>query len=289
MEASIGGLMQNDRSLGIFCFSSLLTLAFLSLTIGAVQAQQEGRRIVNPPPIIGERLDADLRVERGLRLLFPNAHSVVLQEWEQVGLPPLERLSTEERLRLAIKEFRGALEQRRRLRDYSSSQVYGYLGRAFMLLGLEKQKQAERMQRNDQSFREVAQRYFGESFRHYRLALEHEAGELKYVFAVDLVEAIIASGDLNQAIATIGDFERSKLKPSMPSDHGLLKVKADIYSFQGRDDEAGMIYEEWIKRGNTETKLAVGGPLYQKLLNLKQRTGHPNNLPSAPITINTAR
>jgi hypothetical protein len=224
-------------------------------------------------------ITADLRVERGLWLLYPQSPSIVLQVYEMRGLPLRGMVSTETRLKLATKEFLRALDNDKRLSAYSASQVHSYLGQAYMQRGREMLKSEEGKTIVTQLSRSAAQKVFNASILNYRAAVKLETGELKYSFAVELIEAIIAAGDLNAALNTIRSFEKFKMKPPLSGDFGLIKIKADILSFQGRSDEASLTYEEWIRMGHTETKLPVGGTLYQKLASLFQLHGHPNNLP----------
>lgn len=235
-------------------------------------------------------LDANTRVERGRLLLGHHLPQISwLDEGHKIGMPPLNTLSNEKRLRLATREFRAALEKRDELDGYTISQVYAYLGQAYRDLGTEMLRQAEKSPEKSHALRLQAQQYFKRSIAQYRAALKNNPGDLRYSFAQSLVEAVIRSGDLNQALMVISEFEREQLQPNSYGDHGLIKTKADIYSILGRYEEAGLAYEEWIKRGNVDTYLMPGDAFYEKLLNLQRKTGHPNNLPSSPTSSNTTR
>jgi len=245
----------------------------------SVIKKQEGSGIVNQAPI--GTLSPDLRVDRGLVLSGHNlSHLISLQTWELAGLPKLDRLSNEAKLKLAIQEFRAAINQRNKLEGYTLGQVYAFMGRTFMLLGSTLQTQSEQSSRRSETLRKQARTYFEQSFRHYRLALSYLPEDITYSIAEDLVQATITSGDLNRALTVIDELERKKLKPNPTGDYGLLRFKADIYWIMGRYADAGLAYEEWIRRGNAEPTLSPPSLIYERLAYLKKEIGHPNNLPS---------
>lgn len=207
-----------------------------------------------------------------------------LQEEDLHGIPPLENLSEESKLQLAIKEFRLAVLNREGLDGYSLAQVYGYLARTLRLLGMEYQRQAERFQENKKDLSLRANKNFQQSVHTYYLALSSDSGDLKYNFAVEAVRSIVISGDLNSALTSINKFEKSQLKPNSYSDYELLKIKAEIYWMMERYEDAGLAYEKWIARGNVNpANFHSGSVIFDKLRILRDTTGHPNNLPTIVI------
>ena len=239
----------------------------------------------NRMPLIskGQKQDmsAGAHVERGLRLLNPGGHHPIsLQEWEMEGLPSLYDLPNEKRIRYAIREFAMALRKQKQDPSYTLAQIYSYLGLSYRMLAVDFQKQAERQEDGGRTADTLSRRYFERSIAYYTRAMRSDPGSLEDVLAEEIVRTIAASGDLLRALRTINSFEKHGIRPPANSDHGLIKLKADIYFFLGRRQDAGLAYEEWIGKGGTDIKLAPGDQLYQKLQVLRSRTGHPNNLPS---------
>lgn len=261
----------------------LLILSFLLFQSYAV-FEQEGSHIVKQE-MIG-KLSADSHVERGLVLSRHGlSHLISLQSWELEGLPSIETLSEEKRQALAVKELNHALLRQKELVDYSLYQVQNFLGRAYMLLGTELLRQNERLEKKKTSLDKASRYYFSKSVFHYRLALQNAPETFKYSFVEDLVRTAIASGDLNKALAFIEEFERGQIKPNPNSDHALLRMKAEIYLIMGRHEEAGLVYEEWIRRGNIQSFLSVNSAVYCRLYDLLHKTGHPQNLPRQEIQL----
>lgn len=256
---------------------ALLTFC-LSACLNAFAFGQEGSQIVKQEPV--GKLSADAQVDRGLVLSQPgSSHSISLQSWELTGLPPLGNLSNQAKLTLAVREFRSALLRQDELKGYTPAQVRNFLGRANLLLGIELTRQSEKSQRKKPELDKKARHYFAESKMHYRLAIRDAPEALRYIFAADLVRAVMASGDLNQALTLIDDFEGKQIKPHPMSEHSLLRIKAEIYWIMSRPGDAGLVYEEWIRRGNTESFLSANNAVFSRLHDLKRETGHPNNLP----------
>jgi len=261
----------------LFIISSMASAS--SAQVYPVCISQEGGVIVNRDASGG--ISGQLRVQRGLVLSgHPASHQISLQKWEIVDLPPLDTLSEETKLRLAIREFYKALDFRGNLEGYVSGQVHSYLGWAFMLLGIEMHRQADKLRHKARHFKQASYRSFQSSINHYWLALKQQPESLRYYTAQDLVQAVIASGNLYRALTTIDQIEQIKLKPNPIIDHRLIRMKADIYWIMGRYREAGLVYEEWIKRGKTEPNLSPPSLIYERLAYLKETTGHPNNLPA---------
>lgn len=252
-----------------------LLLLVLCFSTKVIATQHTQPRVERP----ASYLSADVRVERGIFLLYPNEHSINLQEWESIGIPRFDSLTSEKRLRLAITELQIAVSRQRQLKAYSITQVYSHLGRANTALAQELQRQAESSNRQRKRLADRIWQHFTQGIRFHRAAFQQHKGELKYVFALDLIKAIVSSGNLNLAMETIRDLERENLRPPSYSDYSLIKMKADIYSVLGRHTEAGLTYEEWIRRGKVDSFLVKGNALYEKLQNLQRKTGHPDNLP----------
>lgn len=219
-------------------------------------------------------------VVRGLILSdHPLAHATGLKPEIIDDLPPLDTLSKGTKLQASIGAFRLAIKRQRELKGYSISQVYSFLGRALMMLGVETMRQAETTVSRHKTLNKQAERHFRESFQSYRLALSNNPGDLEYTFAVDLVQAIITSGDLNRALAEIKGFEKRRLTPAPPSDNGLLYLRGEIYWVMGRFEDAGLAYEDWINRGIGQVNVSKGSVINEKLRFLSKTTGHPNKLP----------
>lgn len=227
-----------------------------------------------------QNLTASTHVLRGLYLLGASHHAMSLQPWEMVGITSLSDLSEEKRIRFAIREFTIALSKLRQDPSYTKAQIYSYLGLSYRMLAVAFQKQAERQAGGSQMADTLSGRYFERSIAYYAKSMRSNPGSLEYGLAEDIVRTIVASGGLLRALRAINSFEKQEIKPPANGDHGLLKLKADIYFFLGRHQDAGLAYQEWIRKGGTDIKLAVGDQLYQKLQVLMSRTGHPNNLPS---------
>jgi len=227
-----------------------------------------------------QNLTASTHVLRGLYLLGASHHAMSLQAWEMVGIPSLSDLSDEKRVRFAIREFTIALSKLEQDPSYTKAQIYSYLGLSYRMLAVEFQKQAERQAGGSQTAKTLSGKYFERSIAYYTKSMYSNPGSLKYGLAEDIVITIVASGDLLRALRAISSFEKQGIRPPDNSDHGLLKLKADIYFVLGRAQDAGLAYEEWIEKGGTDIKLAPGDQLYQKLQVMRLRTGHPNNLPS---------
>jgi len=227
-----------------------------------------------------QNLTASTHVLRGLYLLGASHHAMSLQPWEKVGIQSLSDLSDEKRIRFAIREFTIALSKLEQDPSYTKAQIYSYLGLSYRMLAVEFQKQAERQADGSQTAKTLSGRYFERSIAYYIKSMYSNSGSLKYGLAEDIVITIVTSGNLLRALRAISSFEKQGIRPPDNSDHGLLKLKADIYFVLGRHQDAGLAYEEWIENGGTDIKLAPGDQLYQKLQVLMSRTGHPNNLPS---------
>ena len=268
--------MRSDCQLMCYPEVRLIFLAVLLLMISGTANAQPGRRTI--ASATEQEIRADVRVERGIFLLYPADHSVVLQEWEIVGMPHFDSLTAEKRLRLAITEFQMAKRHQNQLKAYSAAQVYSHLANSYTALAQELQRQTELLRKPSGSTE--IRKSFRESIMFARLALQNEKGDLMYVFGVGLVRAIVSSGNLFRALNTIHFLERSNLRPSHYSDYGLIRIRADIYLVLGRYEDASLAYEEWISKGKTNSFLAPGNALYEKLRDLKHKTGHPNNLPS---------
>jgi hypothetical protein len=97
--------------------------------------------------------------------------------------------------------------------------------------------------------------------------------DLKYKIATELAQAVITSGDLNQAIEVINDLDRQQLGPNPGIDYALVRMKAGISWFMAKEMDAALTYEEWIKRGNTSKFLRPEGALAERLKYLKEKTG----------------
>lgn len=254
---------------------AMIVMTLTPYVCSAFNNQRESQIFHQPSK---KHLNPDLRTARGLVLSnHPQSHLISLQKWELTGLPNLDSLSLREKLQLAITEFKAARRNSKKLQGYSKTQIEGFLGRAFMLLGTEMLSLAERHTPRSRTFKSNARSYFESSIWYYRKAAEGDPTSLRYYWAQDSIQAILASGDLNRALQTIRDLEQKKITPNFGVDHGLLRMKGEILWIMGRYLEAGMTYEEWIKRGNTETKLSPESLIYERLLYLKETTGHPNN------------
>jgi tetratricopeptide (TPR) repeat protein len=224
-------------------------------------------------------IDADTYVDRG-RLILRHHIPRPLTQQHKSGLPRLENLSQEQRYRYAIQEFCAALRKKDELVGYNVSQVYGYLADTYCSLAALLRGRAEKELQESQTLKQQSQQFFDLCFQQYRLALENNPQDLKYTLATRLVGAIITAKDYSKALEVIEQFERDNLRPNSYGDHELLRLKGEANLALGRNKEAGLAYEEWIKRGNVDSYLMPGDSLYEKLRNLQKQTGHPNNLPS---------
>jgi tetratricopeptide (TPR) repeat protein len=279
--------MKNIGSLRFRLKYRLLMCLLLSMCLVAETTFSMARveRVPFQVTINLQELDANVRVSRGLILSeHPLAQHKIPQGTELAGLPKFGTVTKDEQLRRAVLEFNIALQGRNELNGYTVSQVYAFLGRASRLLGTELQRQAEKSPQNALRHRKEARNAFEESFRQYESAIENDSGSLKYTFAQDYVQAIVFSGNLLSALSVINELEKKQLRPSSLGDYGLLKQKADIYYILGRYEDAGLAYEEWIRKGGTDPYLVEGDALYEKLRNLQRKMGHPNNLPAASST-----
>lgn len=253
----------------------LIPLLISPFTCLATPHQKRGGMIHQSK--IGQ-LAPDLRVARGLELSeHPLAHSISLQQWEMVDLPRLESLSKIEKLELAVREFKIALQNTKDFDGYGTAQVQGFLGRTLKLLGAEFLARSEQHPRHKRRFKSKATTYFESSVWYYQQAIK-TPGYLRYYWAKDLIRSILASGDLNRALTTINDLEQKNVAPKSGVDHGLFMLKGEILWIMGREKEAGLAYEEWIRRGHTDANSSGGSLIYERLVYLKENTGHPNNL-----------
>ncbi len=226
-------------------------------------------------------IDADAHVDRARLILGHHLpHLFALQPKHKVGLPDVNALSQEQRYRFAIREFSAALKNKNELVGYSVSQVHGYLADTYCSLAALLRGQARKTPRQSASLRQRSRQFFDLSFRQYKLALENDPKDLKYTLAERLVGAMITAHDYNKALNLIQQLDRANIKLEPYEDHGLLRLKAEAYLALGKDEEAGLAYEDWIRRGNVDSYLMPGKGLYEKLRDLQHKTGHPNNLPS---------
>lgn len=169
-----------------------------------------------------------------------------------------------------------ALKDKEGIEDYDLSQVYSFVGRAYRLLGIELQRKNENSNTiNIESIAE-SRKSFNEGIDSYFKALAENREGDPYVIAKELVRTVITSGDLNNAIKIINELDR-KIKQNKESDAVLIRIKADIYFFMDRENDAALTYEEWIKRGSTSKYFESGSSYKQRMEYLKEKTGHPIN------------
>jgi len=258
----------------------LLFILFFLLLGGALTPRHIGKTVPagnllsDQVQVSPGTVSPNTHVDRGLILSgHPLSHLVFSGGWRKLGLPNPDSLSSEAKLRLAIQEFNAALERKDDLQGYSDDQVHAFLGYAYTSLGTELQRQMEKASDKSGDLKNQSQEIFSQGFSHYRLALISLPADLKYKIAIELAQAVITSGDLNQAIKVINDLEQQQLGPNPGSDHALVRMKADIYWFMAREMDAALAYEEWIKRGNTSNLLRPGGTLTERLKYLKEKTG----------------
>ena len=225
-------------------------------------------------------IDADAHVIRG-RVILGHHIPFPLQREHKIGLPKLENLPKEQRYRYAIREFRAALRKRDKSTNYSASQIHSYLADTYCSLAALLRGEAKKSPQTNRFLNHQSQQFFDLCFEQSRLALASENGDLKYTLAKSLVGAYITAREYKKALEAIEEFEREKLQPDSQEDHGVIRLKALIHLKLGQEKEAGLAYEEWIRRGKVDSYLMPGDALYEKLRALQRKTGHPNNLPAA--------
>jgi hypothetical protein len=253
------------RILGILAFTAVLVLS-----AGVIWGQK-----AHP-----SNFTRDDYVQRALVLMdHPLSHLINFRGWAESGLPDMSNASREDKVRIAEKDLSYALQVRADGNpEYSAGEIYSFLAIARSQLAALYQVGYETSK--TPSLRIRSKRYYGAAFQTFENAIGVASGELKYVIAIDYVETVIQSGDLNRALALIEEYDSKQLNPRFGGDYVLSRIKAEIYWIMKRNREAALTYERWIDKGGADYVFAPTSLIYQRLTFLKKETGHPKNFPT---------
>ena len=226
--------------------------------------------------------DATSKIDRALIISqHPLSHLIFNKDNVISDISALDKIPKEQRLRRAIEELSSALENSSKIKGYSVGQVYSFLGYSYTQLGIELYRHEEKSTPSKKKELKIeSDQSFQKGIESYRLAISNSSNDLKYKTAVDLIQAIIASGDLNRALDEIESLSQQRISPPPKNDHALIRMKADIYWIRGMELESALTYEEWINQANTESQIRRGSTLYERLIYLKMKTKHLQNLPN---------